>query len=471
MQTKQEVAAWLNRNLAHFAAISDEIWADPEDAFQEFHASQLHADALAQEGFTITPDVAGMNTAFLAQWGAERPIIGFAGEYDALPGMSQKRQPAPEPLVEGGMGHGCGHNLLGTGCLAAAVAVKRWLADSGTPGSVRYYGCPAEERGGGKAYMARAGLFDDLDAAFNFHPFNANVAAKGSTLSVVGLRFRFHGVSAHAAAAPDQGRSALDAVELMNVGVNYLREHIPQAARIHYVITQGGDVPNIVPHEAEVWYFLRSPLPHQVEEVTERVRRIAQGAALMTDTRVEEIFEGFSANVLNNHTLADLQYRAMQLIGPIPFTPAEVAYATEINAAYPESSAGETLAMLGLPAHLGKEPLLPDNYPADNADVILPGSTDVGDLSWCVPVSMLSTACWPSRVAPHTWGAVAASAHSIGHKGMLHAAKVMALAAMDLYTTPEHLQEIQDEFERATGGQPYKCLLPEHVQPPRHEPG
>lgn len=310
MQTKRDIINWLETNHKRFTSLSDNIWANPENAFREFYASRLQADFLEAEGFAISRDLAGMNTAFLAEWGTGHPIIGFAGEYDALPGLSQSKQAQPEPLVEGGLGHGCGHNLLGTGCLAAAVAVKHWLETTGTPGTVRYYGCPAEETGGGKAFMARDGLFDDLDAAFNFHPFVANVASKGSMLGVTELKFRFHGVSAHAAAAPEEGRSALDAVELMNVGVNYLREHMPQSARVHYVITHGGEAPNIVPHEAEVWYFVRAPLPDQVEDVTERVRRIAEGAALMTDTRFDEEFSSYNAGVLNNHALADLQYQA-----------------------------------------------------------------------------------------------------------------------------------------------------------------
>ena len=468
MQTKRDIINWLETNHKRFTSLSDNIWANPENAFREFYASRLQADFLEAEGFAISRDLAGMNTAFLAEWGTGHPIIGFAGEYDALPGLSQSKQAQPEPLVEGGLGHGCGHNLLGTGCLAAAVAVKHWLETTGTPGTVRYYGCPAEETGGGKAFMARDGLFDDLDAAFNFHPFVANVASKGSMLGVTELKFRFHGVSAHAAAAPEEGRSALDAVELMNVGVNYLREHMPQSARVHYVITHGGEAPNIVPHEAEVWYFVRAPLPDQVEDVTERVRRIAEGAALMTDTRFDEEFSSYNAGVLNNHALADLQYQAMQFIGPITFSQEERAYAAQINAAYEASSAVQNMTMQGLPANLADNDLLAENYPAENAHVVLPASTDVGDLSWCAPLSMLFTACWPVRVALHTWGAVAASTHTIGHKGMLHAAKIMALTAMDLYSSPDELHKVRAEFDRATGGRPYKSLLPGDVRPPRY---
>jgi aminobenzoyl-glutamate utilization protein B len=468
MQSKRDVLQWLEENRGRFIALAEEIWADPELAFHEFHASRLQARLAEAEGMAITWDLAGMNTAFLAEWGSGTPIIGFAGEYDALPGMSQSKRPTPEPLVEGGPGHGCGHNLLGTGCLAAAVAMKHWLEATGTPGTVRYYGCPAEEAGGGKAFMARDGLFDDLDAAFNYHPLVANAASKGSTLGVAELKFRFHGVPAHAAAAPDQGRSALDAVELMNVGVNYLREHMPLAARVHYVITEGGEAPNIVPRMAEVWYFVRAPRPEQVEQVTNRVRRIAEGAALMTETRVEEEFVGFNAGVLNNHALADLQYTAMEFIGPIDFGDEERALAAQINAAYDPSSAAQNLAMHGLPADIGDAALLAENYAAEDEGVVLPASTDVGDLSRCAPLSMLSAACWPVRVPAHTWGAVVASGHAIGHKGMLHAAKVMALAAMELYGSPAQLERVRAEFEKATGGRPYRSLLPEGVRPPRY---
>ena len=284
MKTKQDVIRWLEENQAVFTRMSDEIWDHPEIALKEFHASRLQAEALEDEGFRITWGSGGMPTAFIAEWGSGKPVIGILGEYDALKNLSQKSQPTQEPIVPGGLGHGCGHHLLGTGGLAAAVAIKRWLQAGEITGTVRYYGCPAEEILAGKVYMARDGAFDDLDAALNFHPGSINTTSKGSMVALNNLKFRFFGKAAHAGASPHMGRSALDAVELMNVGVNYLREHVPTTTRMHYVITHGGDLPNIVPAVAEVWYFVRAPERAQVDAVTDRVRKVAQGAALMTET-------------------------------------------------------------------------------------------------------------------------------------------------------------------------------------------
>lgn len=469
MKTKQDTIEWLDENTSRFVAISDEIWAHPEVKFQEFRASKLQAGFLEEEGFAITWDVGGMNTAFSAEWGEGKPVIGFAGEYDALPGLSQKNQPTQEPTKDGGPGHGCGHNLLGTGCLAAAVAVKGWLEATGTPGTVRYYGCPAEEGGSGKAYMARDGAFDDLDAAFNFHPGPINSPSKGSNLAVKSYRFRFTGVTAHAAASPHMGRSALDAVELMNVGVNFLREHVTEKVRLHYVISDGGDVPNVVPAEAETWHYIRSPRLDELELVTERVRKIAQGAALMTETSLQEIYVSDSVNVLNNHYLADLQYEAMKVIGPIQYTEEEIAYAEEINGAYPKGAVEKLVNQMGLPREVENRPLLGENYPALDEGKVLPGSTDVGFLSWRTPLSMLYTTCHPTGAAGHSWGIVASSVHTIGHKGMMHAAKIMAVAAMDLYTDPEHLRKARAEFDEAVAGQPSVRPRPSHIVPPQYE--
>jgi aminobenzoyl-glutamate utilization protein B len=476
MKTREDVVDWLEENKHRFTAISDEIWANPEVAWHEFRSSKLQADFLQAEGFQITWDVGGLNTAFVAEWGTGKPIIGFAGEYDALAGLSQVNRPSQEPLVKGDPGHGCGHNLLGTGCMAAAVAIRHWLDATGTKGTVRYYGCPGEERISGKTFMARAGAFDDLDAAFNFHPDRMNAPSKGSAVGVYDLTFRFHGTAAHAGGSPHKGRSALDAVELMNVGVNYLREHVTSKVRIHYAITHGGDLPNVVPAEAEVWYFVRAHQRDELDQVTNRVRKIAQGAALMTETTVEEIFHGACSSVLNNHYLADLQYEAMQVVGPIQFTAEEKAYAQKINEAYPEENAKDLFKDLQVPAEmkgrlreLEGRPLLGENFPAWDEDNIQTGSTDVGDLSWITPLSMLRTICFATGAAGHSWGIVATSGMSIGHKGMMHAAKIMALAAMDLYTDPQHLKKARQEFAEATQDHPYETPLPDHVKPPRYE--
>ena len=468
MKTKEDVIQWLKENTPRFTAVSDAIWAHPEIAYHEFKSSKLQADFLEAEGFEVTWDISGISTAFVAEWGEGKPVIGFAGEYDALMGLSQKNQPTPEPVEQGGLGHGCGHNLLGTGCMAAAVGVKGWLEATGTAGTVRYYGCPAEEIGAAKTFMARDGLYDDLDAAFNFHPMHFNTAMKGSAVGVNDFKFRFHGISAHAGSSPHLGRSALDAVELMNVGVNYLREHVTGDVRMHYTITNGGGQPNVVPAEAEVWYYIRAHQPEVLADVTARVKRVAEGAAMMTGTTVEVIFSSAISSVLSNHVLSDLQYEAMQRIGPIEFSAEELAYAQQIYENYPPGSAEANARSHGAdPEIMAGRTLIGENFPALDEGFVMTGSTDVGDLSWVTPLSMLTTACWVTAASAHTWGVVATGATSIGHKGMMHAAKIMALAAMDLYSDPETLQKAQAEFKKAVEAHPYHSPIPEKVAPPR----
>ena len=455
MKSKEEVLLWLEENRQQFIDMADAIWEKPEIAFHEFFASKLQADFLEEQGFRVRRDVAGIFTAFTAEWGEGKPVIGFAGEYDALKGLSQKRQPTPQPVEKGGLGHGCGHNLLGTAHVASVVVLKNWMEANGIKGTVRYYGCPAEEDGAAKTYMAREGLFDDLDAAFNFHPMYANAAMKGSMVGVNNLKFRFHGISAHAGASPHLGRSALDAVELMNVGVNYLREHVTSDVRMHYTITHGGDLPNVVPPEAEVWYFIRAHQPENLRDVTDRVRDVARGAALMTGTQMEEVFCSALSSVLSNKYLADLQYENMKVIGPIEYTEEELAFARKINEGYPPGTAQAIAAGFGLSQEMAKQPILGENFPALDEGNVMTGSTDVGDLSWKAPVSMLMTACWTTASVGHSWGIVATSGTSIGHKGMLHAAKIMALAAMDLYTDPQHLEKVRAEFDMELEAHPY----------------
>jgi len=479
-ESSQTVFDWIDQNQTQFTAMSDQIWATPELAYQEFRSSRIQADYLEKEGFTITWDIGGSNTAFMAEWGQGEPVLGFIGEYDALPGLSQKVQTTKEPVEAGGAGHGCGHNLLGTGAVAAAVAVQKWLQSNGVGGTVRYYGCPAEEKGSGKVFMARAGAFDDLAAALNFHPSTTNIANKGTNVGVNAVYYRFHGRTAHAGGAPHMGRSALDAVELMNVGVNYLREHVKDDVRIHYIITEGGKAPNIVPEEAEVYYFIRAAKPDYLAEVVERVAKVARGAAMMTETTVDIRCEEGCSAVINNHYLADLQYQAMERIGPIEYTPEEIDFAQEINDAFPGTNSDYIERFIDYakpPADIvaaldeyRDQPLIGRNFPSFDENVVSTGSTDVGDLSQIVPVSMLRTACTPTGVPGHSWGNVAAAGMSIGHKGMLHAAKTMALTAVWLYTDPGHLVKIRAEFERKTSGKLYVSPIPGHVQVPSFEP-
>ena len=479
-ESAQVVINWLDQNQPRFIEMANQIWRNPELAFREFRASRLQASFLEDEGFSITWNVGDLNTAFVAEWGEGKPVLGFIGEYDALPGLSQKNQPTKEAIEDGAPGHGCGHNLLGTGAVASAVAVQKWLQSNGKSGTVRYYGCPAEERGSGKVFMIRSGVFDDLDAALNFHPGGSNGPSKGRAVGVSAIYYRFFGRSAHAGGAPHEGRSALDAVELMNVGVNYLREHVKDDVRMHYIITEGGKAPNIVPEEAEVYYYIRAAKRDYLAEVVERVRKVAEGAAMMTETTVDVRFEEGCSALLNNHYLADLQYQAMQLIGPITFTQDEIDFAQKINDAFPGTNSDyvddaieyykpppEIVAVLD---EYRDQPLWGRNFPALNESIIATGSTDVGDLSQIVPVSILGTTCFPSGCPGHSWGNVAASGMSIGHKGMMHAAKIMAVTAVELYSTPDHLVKIRQEFEQKIGGKPYVSPIPEGVKPPRYEP-
>lgn len=464
--TNQELCDWLEERSQRFTAISDAIWREPQVGMRETAACATQIADLRAEGFTIRENIGGMPTAFVAEWGSGAPILGFIGEYDALPNLSQQNGPDQEPIVPQGPGHGCGHNLLGTACLAAAVALKAWLTETGRGGTVRYYGCPAEETLVGKVFMARAGVYDDLDAALTWHPGWTNSVSKGSSLAIDNLKFRFHGKTAHAAMSPDHGRSALDAVELMNVGANFLREHVPDPVRIHYVITNGGGAPNVVPDNAEVWYFVRAPLRAQVESVTARVRKIAQGAALMTETTMEEQYICGAYNVLPNDYLADLAYGVMQELGPLAFTDEERAYAQRILDGYPAGTKEASLAIVGLPNDLLPLSLTGDVFPATDKGRVMPGSTDVGDLSWITPTVTTGAATWALGVPAHSWGITATGAMSIGHKGMLYAAKTLALTAVELLTNPEHLQRARAEFKERTGGKPYRTPLPEGLAPP-----
>ena len=473
MVETESIIEWLDKNADPYIDMADTIWNLAEVAWNEVESSRLQAAYLEERGFSITRDIAGIRTAFIAERGSGAPIIGFIGEYDALPGLSQKAVPEPEPVKSGAAGHGCGHNLLGTGGLAAAEAVGWWLEENRIPGTVRYYGCPAEEQISAKTFMARTGCFDDLSAGLNFHPSKVNMPGKGTAVGVYDAFFKFKGIASHAGGSPEKGRSALDAVELMNVGANYLREHVPDKVRIHYTITNGGRVPNIVPDEAEVWYFVRAPERKLLDEVYERVIKVAQGAAMMTETSVDVRFGGACSTVLNNHYLADLQYEAMSRIGPIRFTEDELRFAREINSRYPAENQKQFLDDLRVPPELTdqvealkNEPLVAENLPAMDEEFIGTGSTDVGDVSWITPLSMLETACFPTGVAGHSWGITASSGMSIGHKGMMHAAKVMAYTAALLYTDPTHLEKARAEFEEKIRRTPYVNPIPPDVQPP-----
>ncbi len=480
VKEKKELLQWIEENSSRFTKMSDQIWENPEISWEEFFASQLQKDFLEKEGFSITRDVAEMNTAFIAEWGEGKPIIAFIGEYDALPGLSQKKQFTKQPVIEGEAGHGCGHNLLGTACLAATVAVQKWMQSSGIAGTVRYYGCPAEEGGGAKVYMARDGFFDDLDCALTYHPADFNSPSKASSVAIQSSRFRFHGIASHAGGTPHLGRSALDAVELMNVGANYLREHVLDGTRIQYIITDGGQAANIVPETAEVEYIIRAEKTDYLEEVVDRLRNIAKGSALMTDTQFQEENRFGYSSKMPNHFIADLMYAALEFIGPIEYTREEMDYAQKINDAFPGTNEDYTQQVIDLikPSAEHEEmilankhlPLRGENFPPMDAHVIYKGATDVGDLSQITPTGELATACFSTGSPGHSWANVACGGMSIGHKGMLHAAKALALTAVDLYTNPNHIQTAQNEFTRKMGSRKYVCPIPAGIKPPRLEP-
>ncbi|MCC6625856.1 MAG: amidohydrolase [Chloroflexi bacterium] len=461
-----ELVEWLDERKQRFIRMADQIWAQPQVALQETFACQLQIDDLMADGFRITRNVGGMPTAFVAEWGQGDPIIGFLGEYDALPELSQHNQPTQAPIVSRGPGHGCGHNLLGTASLAAASALKAWLAASGRAGTVRYYGCPAEETLLGKTYMARDGVFDNLDAAITWHPGGGTGVMRSTTLAMDNLKFRFFGRAAHAGVSPEAGRSALDAVELMNAGVNFLREHVPSTVRMHYVITNGGSAPNIVPAEAEVWYFVRAPQRHEVESVTARVRQIAQGAALMTGTRVEEAYLSGCYNMLPNATLIDVADAVLHDLAPLTFTAAEQAYAQQIIDGYSAEIREQVLTTGHVPPGWWDRPLCGDIMPARPMGELMPGSSEVGDVSWIAPTVWVSAATWALGVPGHSWGVTATGAMSIGHKGMLHAAQAMAGIATRLVVEPDRLAQARAEFAAATAGRPYTSPLPPGQPPP-----
>lgn len=433
---KEVVASRIDARATHYGALAQRIWDYAELGYLEERSSAALQEELRAGGFSIQAGVAGMPTAFVATWGRGAPVIGVLAEFDALPGISQDRVPERRPHPTLTAGHACGHHLFGAGSVAAAVAVKEWLEASGTPGTIRVYGTPAEEGGAGKVYMVREGVFADVDAMLHWHPGDRNTAAPWSTLSNKSAKFRFHGVSAHAAGSPERGRSALDGVEAMNHMVNLLREHVPQETRIHYVITEGGSAPNVVPDFAEVFYYVRNPDPENVAEIFERVVRAAEGAALGTGTRVEhEVIHGLFA-MLPNLALARAMHANLERVGGVVYDDRERRFAEAIRTTLAGRAPPVTAAAAVLPF-------------AESTDA--GGSTDVADVSWVVPTVGLETATWVPGTAAHSWQAIAAGGISIGEKGMINAAKALAMTALDLFTTPELLAAARAEQNERVG--------------------
>ena len=464
----------IDRKKEALSALSDEIWGYAELAFQEYQSADALCRMLEQEGFTITRPLAGIDTAFSASFGSGSPVIGVLGEFDALSGLSQQAGCASRcALEQGGSGHGCGHNMLGVGSIAAAIGVKKYLEETKASGTIVYFGCPGEEGGSGKAFMARDGVFDKLDAAITWHPADVNAIMAGSSLANVQVNYKFRGVAAHAAAVPHLGRSALDAVELMNVGVQFLREHIIPEARVHYAITNtGGFSPNVVQPEAEVLYLIRAPKNATVQEIYERVNKIARGAALMTETELTIDFVKACSNLVPNTVLERTLYANLQAV-PLPeYTEAEKQFAQEIRGSIENMSDTVEVLIEKTPDPAGKEFFRRHKGEAINEFVVpytpvetaMAGSTDVGDVSWVCPTAQINTACYASATPGHSWQLVAQGKSNVAHTAMLHAGKVMAASVVDLLEHPELLAQAKEEH-KARVGEGYICPIPQGVRP------
>ncbi|MBQ0138554.1 MAG: amidohydrolase [Kurthia sp.] len=454
---------FLQANRKKFTELSNQIWEVPELHFREKKAASLVGKALKDAGFKVTENVAGLETALLGSYGDGKTVIAYLGEYDALPNLSQKSGVAHlDPKEKGGNGHGCGHNLLGTGSFAAACTLKDYIEKTGADVTVRFYGCPAEENGSGKAYMAKAGVFDDVDVAISWHPNVINAVMNARSLANYATTFQFTGVSSHAAASPQLGRSALDAVELMNVGVNYLREHIIQDARVHYAVTNsGGTSPNVVQPYAEVTYLIRAPKKKEVIEIYHRIQKIAQGAALMTETSFKEHFEGAASDLIPNQVLNEVMQKAAEESEKITLTEKDYEFAESIYESLDEDSKTGAYDMMSphQKEALGKRkinnlvtPLLPE--------MIMYGSTDVGDVSWVTPTVQLAGSCWAIGTPMHTWQVVAQGQSPVAQKGMLFAAEVMARTAISCIENPEVIEKAKAELHERLNGVSYESLIP-----------
>ncbi|MBV9528795.1 M20 family metallopeptidase [Sphingomonas sp.] len=450
-----------------FFELSDRIWDHPELNYQEFYAAAEHRSMLEREGFRVTAGVAGLPTALIGEAGEGGPVVAILGEYDALPGLSQAAGVATEQaLQQGGYGHGCGHNMLGSASLLAAASVKEWLAAHGVPGRVRYYGCPAEEGGSAKGFMVRAGAFDDVDVAICWHPAAFTGVNKPISLACVEFEFTFHGRAAHAAAAPHLGRSALDAVELMNIGVNYMREHMPSSARVHYaIIDAGGIAPNVVQAKATVRQLIRARTLGEMWDLVRRVRAIADGAALMTETKVVAKQLSGDANLVGNRPLEEAMYANLQRLGGPGFDDADRAFAGEIQKTFSQDDIRASYGRFGLVPRDG-EVLSEDIYPLDYVADLFVGSTDVGTVSWVVPTVQCRVACYAVGTPGHSWQLVAQGRSPAAHKGLALAAKAMAATATDVLADPALLRAAKAEFEKFRAAHPFQNPITDEVEPP-----
>ena len=470
---KATVLNWVDQHADELITLSDKIWEYAEVGLKEYKSAAAQIELAKAHGFTVDEGVAGMPTAFVASYGSGHPIIAILGEFDALPGVSQKAHFEREPVQEGAPGHGCGHNLYGVAALGGAIAVKEAMIEQNLAGTVRYYGCPAEETLVGKVFMVRDGLFNDVDISLTWHPGSSNNLSAGSSNAMNSAKFTFHGRSSHAAGDPENGRSALDAVELMNVAANYLREHVPSTARLHYVITNGGGEPNVVPPIAQVWYYVRAPKRSMVEEIYARLVKIAEGAALMTETTFDIEFLSGCYNNLHNDVVGGVMLEALQEVGAPKFDDADKEFARQMARRYPEGHYEKTIERMQDRVGINLEgkylmDVVATTYDKNRQGA---GSTDVADVSWVTPTAQFNMATSAIGTPGHSWQYAACSGMSIGHKGMLAAAKVLGLSALKFFQQPELIKPAKEELQKATKDHPYVSPIPEGVQPPLHQLG
>jgi len=454
---KETAWKWIDDNHDQLTSISDAIWGYAEYGLCEDKSSKLIAATLKEHGFKVQQGVAKMPTAILAEKGEGRPIIAVMGEYDALPNLSNKPEPTKEPLVEGGMGHGCGHNVHGTTALAAAIAAGKAMEKHGIKGTIMFYGTPAEENFSGKRIMVNHGLFDDVDAALSHHPSSLNVATLASSNVISGAYFHFHGRSSHAAGNPEAGRSALDAVELMNVGVNYLREHIIPEARIHYVIEAGGGQPNVVPDYARSHYYIRAPEQDLLEPIKRRVMKIAEGAAMMTETRLEAEMGYGGYHKIPNKVLSTIVTANMREVGEPVYSPEDYAFAAKIAESFPNEDRVNGMRKNKVTdwEKYVETDLVTTIFDAWNDGTTSPGSTDVADVSWITPTMEFNTTCNVNGAPGHSWQFTACSGTGIGHKSLIFAAKTMAGSVLDLLKDPELAKKAREEQQNRLRGKTY----------------
>lgn len=474
-QEKKAAIAVIEEKSKLIGDVADQIWEYAELSLQEEKSAKLYCQVLEQEGFQVEKGICGIPTAFSASFGTGRPVIGILAEYDALSGLSQVAGALEQKeAVCGGCGHGCGHNLLGAGAFAAALGVKAYLEAADGEGTVVLYGCPGEEGGASKAFMARDGIWKSLDAALTWHPEDVNEVATGSSNSCIQVQYKFSGTASHASGAPEKGRSALDAVELMNIGVQFLREHMSDKARIHYAITDaGGRSPNVVQPRASVLYMVRSNHVAEAVELQARVDRIAQGAALMTDTTYERQFIDGLSDTVSNFTLEKLLYENYQELGVPSYTEEEHGFADALAKTYegsdriPGVAAANDEAKKELVLELREKHGHAMNAflaPLYQGEAFKAGSTDVGDVSWLTPTAQIHVAAWPNGCPGHSWQNVSCDGTQIGHKAAVHAGKVLTAAAIDLMNQPEVLAAAREEFVRRTR-EGYVCPIPADAVP------